>query len=451
MIVVMRPGATREQIAQVRHVVEEHGLEAFVSEGEERTVIGVVGTDLERVAHIGTLEGVDQVVRITHPYKLASVEHHPERTRVRIGEVSVGNGGGLVMMAGPCAIESREQLLQTAHWVRHEGARVLRGGAFKPRSSPYSFQGLGLPALELLDEARSETGLPVVSEVVDASQVEAFDEHVDLLQVGARNMHNFVLLKAVGQSRRPVLLKRGLSATIDEWLLAAEYVLSSGNPNVILCERGIRTFETATRNTLDLSAVPVLRGQTHLPIVVDPSHGTGQRSLVGPMALAGAAVGADGLLIEVHPDPPNAKSDGDQSLSFDEFGDLMDELRRLQFVRENGYAKPVQHVATTDGPTGAGADLSSLRDRIDGLDERLAALLQERAELALEVQRRRGLDSHGHDVARERELLERAASGDSGPLTPEELTTVFNAVVRVSRAAQRREATAGVAASGSDR
>jgi 3-deoxy-7-phosphoheptulonate synthase len=439
MIVVMRSGATREQIAQVRHAVEEHGLDAFVSEGEERTVIGVVGTDLERVAHLGTLEGVEQVVRITHPYKLASVEHHAERTRVRVGAVSVGNGGGLVMMAGPCAIESRDQLLQTAHWVRREGARVLRGGAFKPRSSPYSFQGLGMPALQFLAEARAETGLPVVSEVVDASQVEAFDEHVDLLQVGARNMHNFVLLRAVGQSRRPVLLKRGLSATIDEWLLAAEYVLSSGNPNVILCERGIRTFETATRNTLDLSAVPVLRGQTHLPIVVDPSHGTGQRSLVGPMALAGAAVGADGLLIEVHPDPPNAKSDGDQSLSFDEFGDLMDELRRLQFVRDGTHAEAAQPAPADP----ASRDLMALREQIDALDERLAALLQERAILALQVQRVRGLDSHGHDVARERELLERAARGEAGPLTPEELTTVFSAVLRVSRSAQRREASAG--------
>lgn len=443
MIVVMRPGATREQIAQVRHVVEEHGLNAFVSEGEERTVIGVVGTDLERVAHLGTLEGVEQVVRITQPYKLASVEHHHERTRVRVGAVSVGNSGGPVIMAGPCAVESRDQLLQTAHRVRREGAHILRGGAFKPRSSPYSFQGLGMPALQLLSEARAETGLPVVSEVVDDAQVEAFDEHVDLLQVGARNMHNFVLLRAVGGSRKPVLLKRGLSATIDEWLLAAEYILSSGNPNVILCERGIRTFEPATRNTLDLSAVPVLRRKTHLPIVVDPSHGTGQRSLVGPMAVAAAAVGADGLLIEVHPDPPNAQSDGDQSLSFDEFGDLMDELRRFQFVRDAARGDAARGDAAQPAPADAGSrDLAALREQIDGLDERLAALLQERAILALQVQRVRGLDSHGHDVARERELLERAARGEAGPLTPEELTTVFSAVVRVSRSAQRREASA---------
>jgi 3-deoxy-7-phosphoheptulonate synthase len=245
-------------------------------------------------------------------------------------------------------------------------------------------------------------------------------------------MHNFVLLRAVGQSRRPVLLKRGLSATIEEWLLAAEYILSSGNPNVILCERGIRTYETATRNTLDLSAVPVLRSKTHLPIIVDPSHGTGSRPLVGPMALAGAAVGADGLLIEVHPDPPNARSDGDQSLSFDEFGALMDELRRLQFVR-NGPEQP-------DAPTAAAevGDVEDLRHRIDDVDARLVALVQERANLALEVQRRRDPDAHGHDVRRERELLERASNGEAGPLTAEELTAIFGAVLRASRNVQRR-------------
>ena len=303
MIVVMRPTATHEEIDGVRRTVEEHGLEAFLSVGEERTVIGVVGSDVERVSHLGTLPGVEQVIRISSPYKLASAEHNPERTRVRVNGVELGLGQELVVMAGPCAVESREQLMETARTVKREGARILRGGAFKPRTSPYSFQGLGLPALELLHEAHDTFGLPVISEVVDSADVPVFEEHIDILQVGARNMANFVLLKAVGQSRRPVLLKRGLSATIEEWLLAAEYILSAGNPNVILCERGIRTFETATRNTLDLSAVPVLRSRTHLPIIVDPSHGTGHRALVAPMALAGAAVGADGLIIEVHPDP----------------------------------------------------------------------------------------------------------------------------------------------------
>jgi 3-deoxy-7-phosphoheptulonate synthase len=344
-------------------------------------------------------------------------------------------------MAGPCAVESREQLLETARCVSREGARILRGGAWKPRTSPYSFQGLGVPALKLLAEARDVTGLPVISEVTDPADVEIFDQHVDVLQVGARNMQNFALLKAVGQSRRPVLLKRGLSATIEEWLLAAEYILAAGNPNVILCERGIRTFETATRNTLDLSAVPVLRGRTHLPIIVDPSHGTGHRSLVGPMALAGAAVGADGLLIEVHPDPANARSDGDQSLAFEEFGALMDELRRLQFVRGAGERAP----APDERPVVA-SGVDDLRERIDDTDARLADLVQERAALALEVQRRRDPHVHGHDVRRERDLLERAANGTPGPMTPVELTMVFDAVLRASRSVQRRHAQSVVAA-----
>lgn len=444
MIVVMRPGATTGQVDEVRRTIEAHGLQAFVSVGQERTIIGVVGAEIERVSHIGMLPGIDQVIRVTHPYKLASREHHAEGTRVRVGDVDVGLGEELVVMAGPCAVESRDQLRQTARTAKREGARVLRGGAFKPRSSPYSFQGLGRQALEYLAEVREETGLPVISEVTDASEVELFDRYVDVLQVGSRNMHNFVLLRAVGQSRRPVLLKRGFAATIEEWLLAAEYVLASGNTNVILCERGIRTFETATRNTLDLSAVPVLRARTHLPIVTDPSHGTGQRPLVAPMALASAAVGADGLLIEVHPDPPNARSDGDQSLSFDEFAELMDELRRLQFVRL-GHEPRRAHEATTietEAPQAAapgGAALGELRSHIDTLDQRIAALLQERATVAVEVQRLRGSEAHGHDVARERELLERATSGPSGPLAPEDLTSIFGAILRASRGAQRRD------------
>jgi 3-deoxy-7-phosphoheptulonate synthase len=444
MIVVMRPTATRQEVEQVRRAVEENGLEAFLSHGEERTVIGVVGSDLERVAHLGTLPGVEQVIRVSSPYKLASVAHHTERSRLRVGPVEIGGGQELAVIAGPCAVESREQLLETARCVRREGARMLRGGAFKPRSSPYSFQGLGLPALALLSEAREETGLPVVSEIVDPADVAAFEQHVDVLQVGARNMHNFVLLKALGQSRRPVLLKRGLSATIEEWLLAAEYVLAAGNPNVILCERGIRTFETATRNTLDLSAVPLLRSLTHLPIVVDPSHGTGHRSLVGPMALAGAAVGADGLIIEVHPDPARARSDGDQSLGFDEFGALMDELRRLQFVR----ATQVADAAPAEDPAAASiGGIEEARRGIDRLDGMLVELVQQRAALALEVQRHRDPEAHGHDVRRERALLERAASGATGPMTPVELTMVFDAVLRASRSVQRRQSRPAVDAS----
>jgi 3-deoxy-7-phosphoheptulonate synthase len=436
MIVVMSMSASREDVMAVRRTIEEHGLQAFVSTGQERTVIGVVGSDVDRVANIGSLAGVEQVIRVTNPYKLASIEHHPERTRVLVGGLPIGLDENLVVMAGPCSVESREMLLDTARWVQHEGAQMLRGGAFKPRTSPYTFQGLGVPALEMLALAREETGLPVVSEVTDAADVELFDRHVDLLQVGSRNMHNFVLLRAVGQSSHPVLLKRGYGATIEEWLMAAEYILSSGNSSVILCERGIRTFETATRNTLDLSAVPVLRGKTHLPIVVDPSHGTGQRDLVGPMALAGAAVGADGLLIEVHPDPPNARSDGDQSLSFPEFGALMDELRRLQPPRERS-AKAAPDPAETPA-----APIGRLRQRIDQIDDSLASLVQERAAVALQVQRERGTNGHGHDVGRERELLERAAQAGSGPLSPGEMTTIFGAILRASRAVQRREAQA---------
>jgi 3-deoxy-7-phosphoheptulonate synthase len=435
MIVVMRPTATQREIDSVKRTIEDADLEAFLSVGEERTVIGVVGSELERMAHLGSLPGVEQVIRVTQPYKLAGIEHHPERTRVRVNDVDIGLGEELVVIAGPCSVESRHQLGSTARWVKREGARLLRGGSFKPRSSPYSFQGMGSQALTILAEAREETGLPVVSEITDASQLEIFERHVDVLQIGSRNMHNFVLLRAAGQSRRPVLLKRGFGATIEEWLLAAEYILSAGNPHVILCERGIRTFETATRNTLDLSAVPVLRGKTHLPVMIDPSHGTGQRALVGPMALAGAAVGADGLLIEVHPDPPNARSDGDQSLSFEEFGELMDELRRLQFIRSRTNGRQAAVTIAAESPD----ELPTLRRQIDELDDRITALIQERAQMALEVRRLRGPDGHGHDVARERELLERAASGDTGPLTPVELTAIFGTILRASRAAQRRQ------------
>ncbi|MCU0294334.1 MAG: 3-deoxy-7-phosphoheptulonate synthase, partial [Thermoanaerobaculaceae bacterium] len=291
MIIVMRTGAAQEEIDAVKKAVAEEGLETYVMVGEERIVLGVVGVGVERVQHVELMAGVEQCIRVSKPYKLASSEHHPDRSSIRVGSVGIGAGSPLAVIAGPCAVESREQVLATARWVKREGATVMRGGAFKPRSSPYAFQGLGVEGLKLLAEAREETGLPVVSEITDPADVAVFEQYVDMLQVGARNMANFVLLKAVGRSRLPVLLKRGLSATIDELLMAAEYILSSGNPNVILCERGIRTFETATRNTLDLSAVPVIQERTHLPVVVDPSHGTGHRPLVRPLAVAGAAVG----------------------------------------------------------------------------------------------------------------------------------------------------------------
>ncbi len=433
MIIVMRTGAAQDEIEDVKQAVADEGLETYVMVGEERTVMGVVGVGVERVQHLESMPGVEQMIRVSKPYKLASNEHHPDRSSVRVGNIEIGAGAPLAVIAGPCAVESRDQILATARWVKREGATVMRGGAFKPRSSPYAFQGLGIEGLKLLAEAREDTGLPVVSEITDPADVPIFDEYVDMLQVGARNMANFVLLKAVGQSKKPVLLKRGLSATIDELLMAAEYVLSSGNPNVILCERGIRTFETSTRNTLDLSAVPVIQERTHLPIIVDPSHGTGHRPLVRPMAVAGAAVGADGIIIEVHPDPPTARSDSEQSLSFPEFGDLMDDLRRHEYLRQPtapGVMAPLE----------LPVERQRLRARIDDVDTRMAALLEERAELSVAVQQTREADEHGHDVGRERELIERASHVREGVLTVEEREMVFGAIMRVSRAAQRRNA-----------
>ena len=438
----MRTGAAQEEIDEVRKAVADEGLETYVMVGEERIVMGVVGVGVERVQHVELMPGVEQCIRVSKPYKLASNEHHPDRTSIRVGPVEVGAGSPLVVIAGPCAVESREQVLATARWVKREGATILRGGAFKPRSSPYAFQGLGVEGLKLLAEAREETGLPVVSEITDPADVPVFEQYVDMLQVGARNMANFVLLKAVGQSRKPVLLKRGLSATIDELLMAAEYILSSGNPNVILCERGIRTFETATRNTLDLSAVPVIQERTHLPILVDPSHGTGHRPLVRPLAVAGAAVGADGIIIEVHPDPPTARSDSEQSLSFPEFGDLMDDLRRHEYLRQ----PTAPHAQTHIEPP---VERQRLRARIDDVDSRIASLLEERAELSVAVQQTREPGDHGHDVGRERQLIERAARGGEGVLTPEEVEMVFGAILRVSRSAQRRNAATDAALAGS--
>jgi len=409
MIIVMRTGAEEQEIADVKKAVAEEGLETYVMVGQERTVMGVVGVGVERVHHLETMPGVEQLIRVSKPYKLASNEHHPDRSSIRVGDVEIGAGAPVVVIAGPCAVESRE--------------------------------GLGIEGLKLLAEVREETGLPVVSEITDPALVPVFDEYVDMLQIGARNMANFVLLKAVGQSKKPVLLKRGLSATIDELLMAAEYILSAGNPNVILCERGIRTFETATRNTLDLSAVPVVQERTHLPILVDPSHGTGHRPLVRPMAVAGAAVGADGIIIEVHPDPPAARSDSEQSLSFPEFGDLMDDLRRYEYLRHP--AAPGVQV-----PLELPEERKRLRGRIDDVDHRIAALVEERAELSVAVQRGRESSDHGHDVGRERELIERATQSDAGVLTLEEREMVFGAIMRVSRSAQRRNAAVDAAMSG---
>ncbi len=329
MIVVMEPGASPEKIERVVQRLKELGFDTHLSEGVERTIIGAIGQRTEeKVYQIESIEGVERTLPITQPFKLSGKEFKAERTQVRVGDVVFG--GELVpVIAGPCAVESEEQIIETARAVKEHGAHLLRGGAYKPRTSPYSFQGLEEDGLKMLAAARAETGLPVVTEVVDPRDVELVCEYADLLQVGARNMQNFALLKELGQCRHPVMLKRGLAATISEWLQAADYIISGGNRNVILCERGIRTYETETRNTLDLSAVPAVRELSHLPIVVDPSHGTGKWRYVTAMARAGVAAGADGIIVEVHPRPEEAVSDGPQSLRPEIFGEMMRELRAV--------------------------------------------------------------------------------------------------------------------------
>lgn len=327
MIIIMRPGASQEAIEKVTHQIEEKGLQVHLSHGHQVTIVGVVG-DKTRLNGINfeIEDGVDKVVAVTESYKLANKKFHPEDSVVQVGNTSIGPGT-LTIMAGPCAVESQEQLMETAFAVKKAGATFLRGGAYKPRTSPYSFQGLEEEGLRYMKEAREATGLRVICEVTSHHAIETAVKYVDMLQIGARNMQNFELLKEAGKAGVPVLLKRGLAATIDEWLNAAEYIMSEGNPNVVLCERGIRTFETSTRNTLDISAVPVLRAKTHLPVIVDPSHATGVRAYVPPLARCAVAVGADGLMIEVHPDPARALSDGPQSLTFGQFEELTASLR----------------------------------------------------------------------------------------------------------------------------
>jgi 3-deoxy-7-phosphoheptulonate synthase len=326
MFVVMSVGASEAEILGVKSQILAEGLTPFDHVGAELTVIAVVGEIGARrpvlMERFGRLPGVTAVTPISKPFKLTSREFHPEDTVIRVLDAVIGDGS-LTMMAGPCSVESREQLFATADAVKAAGATVLRGGAFKPRTSPYSFQGLGVQALRYLAEARDRTGLPVITEVMEPSQVDIVAEYADILQIGARNMQNYSLLRDVGRVARPVMLKRGFGATIEEYLMAAEYIVSSGNPNVILCERGIRTFETYTRNTMDLSAVPVLNQLTHLPVIVDPSHATGKRWLVKPLAIGGVAVGADGVMVEVHPSPDDALSDAEQQLTHAMFADMM--------------------------------------------------------------------------------------------------------------------------------
>jgi 3-deoxy-7-phosphoheptulonate synthase len=330
MIITTRAGVTEAELDALRERIESLGMRTHLIRGEQRTVVGCIGDDarLEHAALLA-LPGVESVTPVLKPYKLASREFSPGSSVVRVGRACSVGGREVVLIAGPCSVEGRDMLFETARAVRSAGAVALRGGAFKPRTSPYAFQGLGAEGLKLLAEVRAATGLPVVTEVMDTRQVELIAEHADALQVGARNMQNFSLLSEVGRVQRPVVLKRGLSATVRELLMAAEYIIAQGNRDVILCERGIRTFETATRNTLDVGAIAVLKRETHLPVIVDPSHAAGNASLVEPLALAAIAAGADGLLIEVHPCPERALSDGDQSLSFAAFAALVGRIEPI--------------------------------------------------------------------------------------------------------------------------
>jgi len=333
MVVVMAPGATDEQIAHVVERVEEVGGEAFVSKGVVRTIIGLVGDiDSFHGLNLRSFPGVADVHRISDPYKLVSRQHHPERSTVWVGpegqQVPIGPDT-FTFIAGPCAVETAEQTVEAARMAQSAGATILRGGAYKPRTSPYAFQGLGVEGLKILADVREATGMPVVTEIVDARDIDVVAEHADMLQVGTRNMANFGLLQAVGEAGKPVLLKRGMTATIEEWLMAAEYIAQRGNLDVVLCERGIRTFEPSTRNTLDISAVPVVQAASHLPIIVDPSHAGGRRDLVVPLSRAAIAVGADGVIVDVHPNPETALCDGPQALLGKDLRELAQAVRRL--------------------------------------------------------------------------------------------------------------------------
>ncbi len=330
MLIVMDPQATDEQLQKVREAVEALGFRAEPIPGQQRTAIGVLGNQgYVDDSTIRELAGVREVIHVSKPYKMVSRDFHPESTRVRVGAFEIGGGAAPVIMAGPCSIESEEQMMRAAREVKAAGAHILRGGAFKPRTGPHSFQGLGEQGLKFLRQAGDETAMPVITEVMRIEQLELVSRYSDVLQIGARNMQNFDLLKEVGKFGKPVLLKRGMSATLEEFLGAAEYIVAEGNDQVILCERGIRTFERATRNSLDLSVVPLLHEMSHLPVIVDPSHATGKRSLVPVMSKAALVAGADGLMIEVHPEPEKALCDGAQSLTGDGFSQLMQEMQSL--------------------------------------------------------------------------------------------------------------------------
>jgi 3-deoxy-7-phosphoheptulonate synthase len=340
MIIVMKTGVQRDDIDAVVARVRELGLSAHLIDGEERTIVGVVGLPLPPTLeeNFENLPGVESVVRITKKFKLTGWDFHPQKTVIDLGDGVTIGGNEISMMAGPCSVESEEQTLETARAVVAAGATILRGGAYKPRTSPYEFRGLGEKGLQILAKAREETGLKVITEVMTPSDVDVVGKYTDIFQIGARNSQNYLLLEEVGKARKPVMLKRGLSMLMEEWLLAAEYVMAQGNPNVMLCERGIRTFETMTRNTLDVATVPVLQSLSHLPIIIDPSHAAGKRPFVGALAKAGIAAGADGLMIEAHPSPDHAMSDGAQSLNLDEFAELMPKLARVANAVDRSFS-----------------------------------------------------------------------------------------------------------------
>jgi 3-deoxy-7-phosphoheptulonate synthase len=347
MLVVMKHNASPEQVAGVVDTIEDMGYQARPIPGGQRTAVGLIGNDggVDASRLLG-LEGVLEVIPVTHAYKQVSREWKEENTVVVLGNGTVIGGSDLVVMAGPCAVEGEREIVDVANLLREQGATVLRGGAFKPRTSPYSFQGLGLDGLRYLARARDETGMMIVTEALDSEGVDLVAEYADIIQIGARNMQNYPLLRRAGKAGKPVLLKRGMSATIDELLLAAEYILAEGNHHVILCERGVRSFAQHTRNLLDLAAIPVVKSLSHLPIIADPSHGTGLRSKVIPMARAAVAAGADGLMIEVHPDPPRAMSDGAQSLYPDQFGELMQQITLIARAIGRDVTAPLQAVPT---------------------------------------------------------------------------------------------------------
>ena len=330
MVIVTKTSIQKEKLSAMVDDFRGKGLEVDIIEGTGSIVLGLIGDTHQLDADRLLLDpDIERIMRVQEPFKKVSRKFHPADTVVEIGDVSIGNGRNFSVIAGPCSVETEEQILTVAKSVKENGAKILRGGAYKPRTSPYSFQGLELEGLELLKEARKETGLPIVTEIMCPSLVEVFNDNVDIIQVGARNMQNFDLLKELGKIDKPILLKRGLSATIEEWLMSAEYIMAGGNHNVILCERGIRTFETYTRNTLDLSAIPAVKKLSHLPVVVDPSHSAGMSWMVEPLSLAAMAVGADGIIVEVHNDPKNALCDGAQSLDLDQYGALMNKLRNI--------------------------------------------------------------------------------------------------------------------------